>query len=79
MRLPIHAKGSEKHREQPVYRWDLGDVIQYYKLTGDNCCLMLMFLGRCVLMFCYTPGHPLIYLNLYYNNIVGCLRKDSCD
>jgi len=27
MKLPTHTKGSEKHREQPEYRWDLGDVM----------------------------------------------------
>jgi len=81
MRLPTHAKGSEKHREQPVYRWDLGDIMQYYRLTGDLLCNVDVPWPLCfdVLLYDWTGLDILVYINLYYNNIVGCLRKASCD
>ena len=26
---------DKKRHDQSVYRWDLGDIVQYYKLTGE--------------------------------------------
>ena len=34
-KLPGACNNRMKHQMQVTYRWDLGDIMQYYALTGE--------------------------------------------
>ena len=76
-KAPNNRKGSAKPCIQPVYRWDMGDLVYYYSLTRD---LLSNVVAPGHLLFdCDSPGSDVLeQLNQYYNAIISNLREASC-
>jgi len=75
-KAPSNSNGSVKPCMQPVYRWDMGDLIYYYSLTRDL--LSAIDAPKHLLSDCDSPGSNVLeQINQYYNSIVCCLREAS--
>jgi len=76
-KLPGVGKNRIKHQMQVTYRWDLGDIMQYYALTGE------LLMGIDVPMHLLSNGsigdtlNAVEEINSFYNNIVFSLQKAS--
>jgi len=71
--LPSNVKGGAEPREQLIYRWDVGDTVLYYSLTG-------IFLSGIKAPVHLLSGRnagsdTLASVNLYYDNIVRSLHE----